>query len=59
MKGKSKSKCRISAKVIRKDGKVEDYGVIAGPPFLVWFSKIKRSVKTWLQLLKSQLRAGG
>jgi hypothetical protein len=38
------------ATVIRKDGTVEDYGVIAGPLLQVWWSKIKRKVrKLWQQ----------
>ncbi len=54
IKGQTKHSARIMAVVKRADGTVEDYGVIAGPALQVWWSKFKRSVKRWLQLLECQ-----
>jgi hypothetical protein len=50
MKGIVKHEARILAKVIRVDGTIEDYGVVAGPVIQVWWSKLKRMVnKLWQQ----------
>jgi hypothetical protein len=51
MKGKVTGGGRIYAKVTRKDGTVEDLGMVAGPFWLMIWDKVKRSVKRWLQLL--------
>lgn len=49
-KSKLKHRGRIMAKVTKADGTVEDYGVVAGPPIQVWWSKFKRKVKKlWQQ----------
>jgi hypothetical protein len=49
-KGKVKNDCKISARVIKADGTVIDYGVIAGSKFQVWWSKLKRKVNgLWQQ----------
>lgn len=50
IKGKMKHEGRILAKVIRADGTIEDYGVVAGPVLQVWWSKLKRMVnRLWQQ----------
>jgi hypothetical protein len=50
MKGLMKHEGRVLATVIRADGTVEDYGVVAGPILQVWWSKLKRMVKKlWQQ----------
>lgn len=50
-KGKTATAARVSAKVIRADGSVEDLGVVAGPRLQVIKSKIRRRVnKLWRQL---------
>jgi hypothetical protein len=51
LKGKTNGKGRIYAKVIRKNGEVEDLGMVAGPPLQMIWDKVKRSVTRWLQLL--------
>ena len=56
-KGKYGQHGRIMAKVIRANGTIEDYGVIAGPFIQVWWSKIKRKVtKLWQQLSRLLLQ---
>lgn len=53
MKGRDLKVAKIRAVVVRADGSIEDYGVIAGPQLQVWVSKLKRSVnKLWQRLLK-------
>jgi len=45
MRVKQSSRPTISAVVTRKDGRVEDYGVICGPWHRVLWSRLKRKVK--------------
>jgi len=58
-RGKTKNAAIIAAKVIRADGRVEDFGIIAGPAHKVLYYKLKRKVGLiWRQLLRLRQRVG-
>lgn len=49
MRGKVSDNCRIKARVIRADGRVEDLGVISGKWYEVLVSRIKYKVRSWFK----------